>query len=223
MNNIKIIALLGLALSLSCLTAQRRPFSVGIETGPTSRSFMGDNFMSEDRKFLVGYAQGVSFQYRFTEWFALRSGVTLERKGAKSTITVTNAENEPIGFVNLKHHFDYLSLPILARFSWGGSTRFFVNAGPYLAYLLQAKNDVEANAFGVGGLLPKKITDNFDRLDWGLTSGLGLTFELNRDLLMSIEARNKLGLNDITTANSSDDVTFFNLSTQMLIGLAYQW
>jgi len=34
---------------------------------------------------------------------------------------------------------DYLEIPIMARLTWGGSRRFFIDAGPYIGFLVRAK------------------------------------------------------------------------------------
>ena len=76
-----------------------------------------------------GLTVGVTGQYQFNDWFALRADINYTQKNY-SQYRTGRAFCE-----NYKHHNSYVQLPLMASFSFGGERlRGFLNVGAYGAY-----------------------------------------------------------------------------------------
>jgi hypothetical protein len=109
-----------------------------------------------------------------------------------------------------KHkHFDYyLTLPITLQYNYKS---LFVNAGGYFAYLLKS----EDNLFD-------EISDNAEKLDLGLTLGIGFNYELNYFLDISFEVSSLYGLTDFYSDNNPNTLQeFYKRSYIGMFGLIY--
>jgi hypothetical protein len=132
----------------------------------------------------------------------------------------TDEYGNPIGELTFHSNFDYLTIPILGRLTFGKKIEFYVNAGPYLGYLLKQKDITEAS-----GEYPKTEidnTDNFEKLDFGLTTGLGMNYPLLEKLLLTVEIRNNLGLTNTSSLPVANDGSIKTNSTSLLIGVTYR-
>ena len=107
-----------------------------------------------------------------------------------------------------KHkHFDYyLTLPITLQYNY---KNLFVNAGGYFAYLLKS----EDNLFD-------EISDNAEKLDLGLTLGVGFNYELNYFLDISFEVSSLYGLTDFYSTDFPL-TEFYKRSYIGMFGLTY--
>jgi hypothetical protein len=92
---------------------------------------------------------GLSADFALASHFSLRAEVNYASQGGKRNgmqpivtdlpglmfpqdlILYADFHNETI--------LDYIEIPLLAELSWGNKPRFFVNAGPYVGFLLRAK------------------------------------------------------------------------------------
>ena len=107
-----------------------------------------------------------------------------------------------------KHkHFDYyLTLPITLQYNY---KNLFVNAGGYFAYLLKS----EDNLFD-------EISDNAEKLDLGLTLGIGFNYELNYLWDVSFEVSSLYGLTDFYSTDFPL-TEFYKRSYIGMFGLTY--
>jgi len=132
----------------------------------------------------VDYSTGLSFQYNFTQTLSLRTGLAYERKGAVDR-NVTFTDNNAIKLFSTDIHtyYDYMILPFLVRASFGKRTAFFVNAGTYAGYLLQAtyvyKDPRE-------GKTKFDFTNQTKKFDWGLSAGLGVSIPIKEKLMLPL-------------------------------------
>jgi len=200
---------------------QVNKFDFGIEGGPSLASLRGNDFIKDFNDPTIGFSCGLTFQYNFQKLISIRTNIAFERKGSKSKIRATAIAGNPVGEITTHSNFDYLTLPILARLTFGNKVKFFVNVGPYLGYLIKQTYVTDAiNEF------PKSKTDNtsnFKRIDLGLTTGLGAGLPLNDKLLITLEIRNNLGLYNISSLPVANDGTIKTNSTNLMFGIAYKF
>jgi len=76
---------------------------------------------------------------------------------------------------------------------------------------------------GLEKYLEKDNTDNFERLDFGIATGLGVNFPIRNNIFMSLEVRNNLGLSNISSLPVGNDGKIKTNSTNLLIGIAYKF
>ncbi|MCY1722248.1 porin family protein [Prolixibacteraceae bacterium Z1-6] len=137
-------------------------YGVKINSGASCQSDMLEIANNCDVRFSPGF--GLVGKYRFTDGFALKSGLEYTQKGR-------SLDNNDI---SLSNKLQYLNLPIKAEFSasekagFRNGQRVFFAAGPYLSYLLAADGDLNDVAFDL-----KSDTKDFD---FGLSMEMGIEF-----------------------------------------------
>ena len=202
--------------------AQEQPltkYDFGIEGGPNISFMYGKSNTIQYLTSGIGFQGGVSFQINFNKLLSLRTVLSFERKiiKGKGEVTFTDANGKVIGDGTFHDNYDYLVLPILLRANFGNQVRFFVNAGPYFGYLLQAK--YFGNITTTGQTLTGSI-DKAQKVDIGLSAGIGISIPIKKQFAISVEARNNLSLLPVHKAENGDGSAKFN-TTSVLIGFSY--
>jgi len=177
--------------------AQQNKFEIGINGGANLSTMRGSS--TYDFSYKPGATFSLMFQYNASKMFSIHSNISYENKGTY----ITFPDSEWSGSSKSTFEFQYITIPVLARLNFGTKAKFFINAGPYIGYLLR----------------PDWVDNSFD---FGLTTGIGGQIELRESLILSLELRNNLGLTPITTYYDEFD-TQYNNSINLLIGIAYRF
>ncbi|WP_428657726.1 porin family protein [Runella sp.] len=132
-----------------------------------------------------GIQAGVSVQAGITPWFSLVTELYFMRKGGKLNV------NNPLASVESNLRLNTLELPLLARVHMG---KFYLNAGPSIAYTMSGKNTV--------GEVSNKISfgnspDGFRRFEAGVQVGGGIAFPLKQKRI-ALDVRYNYGLTNIS-------------------------
>ncbi|MDN3654198.1 porin family protein [Ferruginibacter paludis] len=141
--------------------------------------------LADYKKSTNGIQAGVSFQAGITPAFSIVPELYYMRKGGKLKV------NNPITTNESSLRLNTLELPLLGRLHMG---RFYVNAGPSIAYNLSGKNTM--------GDLSTKLSFNntdggFKRWDAGVQMGGGVEFPFKQKRI-AIDIRYSYGLSDIS-------------------------
>ncbi len=112
-----------------------------------------------------------------------------------------------------------IEVPVLAKYTFGhANTRFFINGGPYGAYILNERYKASLISFGntnpnlrpiiesvIAGLNNKEatFTGSGGRISYGVAGGLGVSFKAGTGAL-TLEGRALYELGDNTPANAPD-------------------
>ncbi|MBN2777073.1 MAG: PorT family protein [Bacteroidales bacterium] len=164
----------------------------------------------------LGYNGGFTFSYKFADRFSVQSGINYDHKQTWDEILLVNDDMEPLYNANIKHIFEFVSVPVLANLNFGKKLTYFVNAGPYFAFLLKQKmlvNDEMQNTSSV-----TTNTDSYNRFEIGFSLGAGLAIPINDNSNLSFSLRNNLGLNSLSKPAGS---TFKTNSTLLLVGVNF--
>ena len=218
-QSILFIAVVNFFLTTT-IAAQPNKFEAGIEGGGSLRFLWGNALVRLSNNAVIGFAGGAAFQYNFPKYFSIRTSLLFERKGNGSKGTALNYTGGNEGTYTLRSNFDYLTLPVLFRASFGKKVKYFVNAGPYFGYLIKETYKIK------GTNIPSTSTENtnyFQRPDVGLTAGIGFSAPLTKVLALSFELRNNLGLYNISKLQVYSNGTLNTNSTNLLVGLAYKF
>ena len=216
MNKLRTLTLIVVVFCSSLLFGQTNKINIGLEIGPSLRSLRGNDYL-KNNDISFGFSGGLTFQYNFTKLLSLRTNISFERKGLTKKIQATDELGKPIGEITIQSNFDYLTIPLLARFTFGKKIHFFVNAGPFMGYLLKQKEVVEAFEDYTDN------TDDFKRLDFGITTGLGMSIPIQDKLLLTVEIRNNLGMVNTSHISIANDGSIKTISTSLLFGIAYRF
>jgi opacity protein-like surface antigen len=212
-----------IALSSSVSFAQTHGMYIGTEGGPNRTSIWGNEYITKsgEPKKAPNFFTGASFEFCFTEFTSLRTGLAFERKGVRFMSVVRDEYSNPIGSVPARNYLDYLTLPLMAKVAFGKKPKFFVNAGPYIGYLISQKDVIYDSEF-MNAVITVNNSERYKKLDMGFTAGLGTEMPLTDKVKLSFELRQNLGVYNVYNVPTFFDGIMKTNSTNLLFGLAYK-
>ena len=191
----KIIFLL-LVVYAGTLKGQELKF--GVKAGLNLSSLRYDPEPPINFKLKPGFHIGGIFQYKLSEKFALESQLLYSQQGVKTQLENvmlygSNPGDPFIGppngiTVEATTMLNYINLPILAKYYF--KEGLFVNLGPQLGYLINAKAEEKNVKFD--------MKEYYTDIDLGLNGGLGYEFPNG----IIVNANYYLGLYDIYDVKS---------------------
>ncbi|MCY7356102.1 MAG: PorT family protein, partial [Rudanella sp.] len=151
----------------------------------TNVNYGGSNSALADyKKSANGIQAGVSFQAGITPSFSLVSELYFIRKGGQLKA------NNPLTTHESTLHLNTLELPVLARFHMG---KFYVNAGPSIAYNLSGNSKIADHSTK---LLFENLSGGFKRVETGIQMGGGFEFPFKQRRI-ALDIRYNYGLTNI--------------------------
>ena len=179
---------IGLVLSLMVTTGIfAQDFHYGIKGGVNLavQSQLADYYDNSDIR--TGLSAGVYGNLAFENGFALQTEVNYEQKGGKTD--------------NINLNYDYISVPVLAKYSLGKSDRtalkFNINAGPYASFLLNAETETDVD--GTENTVDMK--DETENFEFGVITGFGMEYPIANNSL-TFDILLGLGLTAFDKSNS---------------------
>lgn len=173
----------------------------------------------------MGVLGGISLKYISEKHLGLIAELNYVQKGWTEAF-------EPDSEFSYQRTLSYLEMPFLTHIYFGNKTRFIINAGPKISYLLGEQEQMssalaeniatrrEADPNAPIGVQYGSI-DEMKRLDYGLIGGLGL--ELKTDIGdLNLEGRYYFGLADLFTSRRSENA-FFSRSAHRIIEGKLTW
>jgi hypothetical protein len=141
--------------------------------------------MADYKKSVMSPQVGMSFQAGITPHFSMVTELYFIMKGGKLE------SNNPLTNDKRTLRLYTIESPLLARFHFG---KFFVNAGPSIAYNLtgKMKNDESSTTLSF-----TDSNDGFKRFDAGIQAGAGYTFRVKQKLIV-LDVRYSYGLTNIS-------------------------
>jgi hypothetical protein len=183
-----------------------------------------------------GYSYGLSLQWNFRNRLSIRSGLSLDYKSIVS-LTDYNLNYNPYIFYKVRQtsSFEYLTIPLMAKLTFGKKVQFFGNAGIFLAFLVKQNNHLETEVssyFGTPVPQPGESYSNMAnlrKLDAGISGGAGIAVPIGKHLLISAEWRHYLGLRNSWKPDYSQPQKFLAQGSLLLhtmgasLGIAYRF
>lgn len=210
-----VVAVGGVAGCMQSQTHYRANVAVGVHGGvETSRVFFNP---SVNQGWPFSPTAGVMVRYIEENHFGLIGEVNYVRRGW--------SENFEGASFRYRHDIDYIEIPVLAHVYFGRRGRFFFNAGPEVAFRISDSVNANFNyeewsstpGFPVANRRNDQLTEPVtQKVDFGVTAGLGGEFSINRRNALSVEARYYFGIGNIFSAGRQDA---FRASNQMSVSL----
>jgi hypothetical protein len=172
----------------------------------TNLNYGGSNSALADyKKSVNGIQAGLSFQAGITPGFSLVSDLYFLKKGGKLK------SNNPLFASESTLRLNTLELPVLARFHFG---KFYMNAGPSIAYNLSGTRKIE----GLSTDLSFNNSDEgFKRFDAGMQIGGGYMFQIKQKRL-AMDIRYNYGL-----TNVSHSMEIYNRGFMISLNFSKPW
>lgn len=163
------------------------------------------------QKVALGITGGVMFRYVEENHFGLVAELNFAQRGWSE-----NFEEAPYHYTRTTN---YIELPMLAHIFFGRRGRFFFNAGPQVGLFLGDKASANFDPKDMATLpdfpyinrmneqMLLKVTQ---KMDYGISAGLGGEFNLNKRNSLCLEARFYFGLGNIFSAKRTDTYSASN-------------
>ena len=229
MKRIKLIIMLFLATTTVTSFAQSSSsnFTLGIFGGLNipRLSGGGNNELSRDYTSRAGEAFGFTSNLDMGANFSLRTDLLYSSEGGKRNgLQAIDASSfnpqAPAGtyfYADFKNQsiLNYLELPVMLKYSFPvKSSSFYINLGPYLGYLLNAKQKTSGSSivyadrakttpvtvnpqtgqpYAVPFNATTDVTSSINRLNVGFTGGFGYAQHVGKDMLL-FDVRGAYGL-----------------------------
>lgn len=193
----KILILIISSLFTLYIQAQTNYLTFCIEGGLNLATLRGNDIIDEYHNSKIGTTFGISIVYKINKTFSLQSGTYYELKGSSYDFEAQDQIGQPLGIVHGFFNLHYLTCPILIRASFGNKFNYSIISGPYIGFLLKQTTHVDA----IKNLpeVNSNETKSYKKTELGLSLGIGLNYSISYKQALSIEARNNLGLINIST------------------------
>lgn len=212
-----ILLMLLIFLSIGNITLAQTHYNANVAIGAKggldfSRVFFNP---SVEQKFLMGATAGVMVRYIEENHFGLIGEINFSQRGWEE-----NFEDAPY---NYSRTLNYADIGIYAHIYFGRKARFFFNAGPQIGIFLSEStksNFDPAQMNSLPGFPIRNRTNSqmlmkaTQKLDYGISAGLGCEYNINQKNSICLEARFYYGLGNIFPSKRTD---IFNASNQMTI------
>lgn len=196
--------------------------TVGIHAGAeASHMFFNP---SVRQKLPFGGTAGVSFRYVEEEHFGLIAELNWTQRGWEE-----NFEEAPY---NYRRTLNYIQIPVLAHIYFGRRGRFFFNAGPEIGFMIGEKVSANFNPADMATLPDFPNTNRMNtqmtlkvqnKVDYGISAGLGGEFSLTPKHAISLEARFYYGLGNIFKSARTDPFAASNaMSVSLTAGYLFR-
>jgi len=222
MKKIFTLSIIALTIFYSNTNAQTRP---GIRVGITQSTWHGDamNSLNDVIGFTNGYVTtkgrtgfyaGGFVNMPLTERISIEPGAYYSQKGYTLKGKLPIDKLEFLGAsatAAVQSH--YIDIPVLVKMNVAKG--FDIYAGPQVSYLVKNNLHMEAGALGFSVLNKNMdITDNFNRVDWGVTAGAGYTFDNG----FSINAGYDVGLSRL---DKNSNFKSYNRAIKLGVGFRF--
>lgn len=193
MNNLKkqaLVIVLSLIVSLGAF-AQKVHYGVRAGANFAVQSEIAD--YASNNNIRTGLTVGAFGNYELNEKMSLQAELNYDQKGGKSEDATLK--------------YDYLSIPVLFKYSLGKSDntalKFNVNLGPYAAYLLQSEVEIGDQAIDM-----KDQTEDFEL---GGILGFGMKYPVGKQNLV-LDLRMGLGFTQFDKVDSAPNNKYIGLT-----------
>jgi len=216
--NIRLLIIIILAFGADNF-AQQNKMNMSFCGGIGVRSLRGNEILKEKNISALSFSGGLSIEYNFSEKWALHTDFSFERKGAVAYADQLDTNGNITGDITTFSNFDYLTMPLLLKFSVHKKVDIFCNAGGFVGYLLKQNFVIKESGS------ENKVADNLYKdkmLDFGLSIGLGFAIPIKPRLILNAELRNNLGVYNVSKVPVHNDGSIKTNNALLLCSLTYR-
>ncbi len=206
--------------SITPIWTQSNKYNIGIDAGPNLSIILQKGMKQRNTQPIVLVSGGLTFQYNCKKLFSFKTGISYQRKGELTpSATHTSYYGEEYKTGRYTSYLDYLTVPFLARFTFGKKINFFATVGPYFGYLLRDRIEEYNN-----GKYEYYEPDTYFqyRWDFGFAGGIGVAIPIKKRWLFSLEACNYSGILNIDQNSKSKDSHEYTNTTDLRLGISYK-
>jgi opacity protein-like surface antigen len=169
--------------TVSAHAQSKKDVEFGFNVGYNVAAISTDDGDTDSRStFNAGFAA----DYFFSTSWSIKGKLIYDRKGY---------DNEIINGVRTDIKLDYLTVPVMASWHFGPNKIFYAGIGPYVGFLLSAK-DTSFDA---------DLKDGVNATDVGIAYGFGVKIPVSNKLRLSLELEEADGFTNVVKDNGGFD------------------
>jgi Outer membrane protein beta-barrel domain len=238
----KIIIVSFFGLSLISLVAQEQKFTLGILGGNSFSSIIAENYLEGNYSSNLGFGGEVSCAININQHIFIMTNVGLLQRGFvynyETPVHLLNAvlENSYFG-IEFKSDHNYLNNDWLFGFKFGNTISMSLCGGAYYSYYLNTRNydrnytyidpdeagQISDPAIPLGysenELYSKNRNQNVSNWDYGIVGGINVGYMINDRFTLQISGRYYYGLHDISEIRFTEEVSMYNRSIVIFVGI----
>lgn len=188
MKKILFVVLFSTFLSV-WVTAQDR-WQYGVSIGYNYARVSGNALSAKS-----GYNLTALGEYNVSASWSVRAKIVYDKKGFGNAFLILPIEKEDIGN-NGGLNLNYVTVPLTANFHFGRSRNWYVNAGPYVGFLLNAATK------------DYTFTDDFRKNDFGVAYAVGVKLPVEDNIKFIVECDAQNGWQNIFKSSSYNGKNF---------------
>ncbi|UTW66418.1 PorT family protein [bacterium SCSIO 12643] len=210
----KIPALIGILMIFSISYAQDYKWELGVLGGINQTHYTNKPY--NDWAFRLGPTVGLSVKYNWKEHFSVYTNIIYQQGHLVEQYIDHSCGGKLSGlcYGSLERRItnQYLTMPVMTRWSYGQKLKLFVDAGVQMSYLFNQKESYEELSSVSDGPLIEPM--KYYEWDIAFSSGIGSTYSISKRLNVSLEGR----LTGLYFREFNDPD---RLNWQVLTGLSY--
>ncbi|WNM18380.1 porin family protein [Flavobacterium capsici] len=189
MKKIACFVLVAFGLSLNMVAQKKGDIEAGFNIGYNSSSVSDSRNTSDSGN---GFNIGGSLDFYLSNTWSIKTKLIYDQKGWNNDVYYdANSGNQYATDYNL----NYLTVPVMANWHFGNTRNWYLNFGPYVGFLLNAK-DARFN---------NDVTDFFNNTDFGLAFGVGVKIPVSDKVKLFFEFEGQGGFTDILKYQNNYD------------------
>lgn len=178
------------AVAAICLSAKAQQ-SKGVELG-FGVGFNGATVVSNDNettKSKSGFNVAFSLDSYFSNRWSIKTKAIYDQKGWADGYAAIG----DILYQKADYSLNYITIPVMANWHFGKTRNWYLNFGPYVGFLLDAKMSAYTGSF----------KSSFNSVDGGLAYGIGIKLSLSQKTKFYFELEGQSGVSTIFKYNAS--------------------
>jgi hypothetical protein len=167
-------------------------------------------FLKENLTNYNGVSIGAYFKLSINKLFGVKVLAQYDQNGYRlGEITFTDASGNDLAPGNVTIKTTYLNFPVVGEFTFGSKVKYYINAGPYVGFLLSSNviTKIASNS-NFNGFESKEKSDSYRNTNFGISFGTGTLIPVSKKIQLHIALKNNFGLSNIAKqsifSNNSD-------------------
>jgi len=177
-----IIASLLSVSAFQAFSQQKGSFELGLNVGYNGATVTSGSQTNSSYRNGVNF--GVSGDYFFSDRWSIKARLSYDQKGWAKGYIQDLSTNQSF---TTDYKVDYLTVPVLANWHFGKKRNWYLNFGPYVGFLLSAKET----------RFETDLKTMFQSVDAGLDLGIGVKIPLSTQTKLFFELDGQAGVMDI--------------------------
>jgi opacity protein-like surface antigen len=205
----KMFTVLFMVMGISSLTQaqSKKTMEFGVSGGINASYVTSSQQNSVSPGLIWSPNFAISAERAINEQWGIKAKVIYDPKGWGDGYYFSNQKT----VTGVYYSINYITIPIAATIHFGSENNWYANAGPYVGFLLSAKENY-ANT---------DLKSSFSSTDFGAAGGLGIQFPLTNKLKIFFEYEGQLGVSNILVNLTSYSDGASNFRSAFNLGLKF--